>query len=373
MHWGRRLKALRRFLLAGLVLATMAGCTQDQIGGLFESSFSTTPRCGMTDKLLSFSNDSSQDLEIAGIGIAAGSNPDGYFTIEGLIIGNREFIAPLSSGGIGEVTVPAGDTYTIQIRYSPTKNTGETPHAAFIDIAYLSPEPGIVQISVQGTSEGEVDCPEVVIGEEVGLDGPVDLTITRLVAASPQIAEPLDSSLGITPFIPVELLATLDATAGTIDFPAITANDSFILPPPDPKVSPTLDTLVKGDTIITTRNAVVGTYDDAVGLIELQGLKVDLIVEGELFSEINLTLDATTGTVAFRQYFPAIVPKNAGFPVIDDEVIAGTPIQSDGTVILVGLANVDQAVGELSSAQGKMAVMIEAVILCENGTTECAP
>lgn len=368
---------MARLSIAMLALMTLVSCNQGQIGELIHTSFSTTPRCGQTDQLLHFMNSSGETIEIEGIGISPGTNPDGNFKLMGITVGASQEIEPLSSGGIGKVIVPAGLSYTLRVRYQPLKNTVTEPHMAIIDMAYLAPTPGIIQVEVSGTSTGVADCPEQIAGEQVGLDGDVILTIDRLVAASPQLAEPLDSSLGIAsqPFIPVVLDVTMDVgngTDGTIDFPAITDADDFVLPPPDPSISPTLATLVDGDTIITTREAVTGTYDASVGFIEINNLKVDLVVLDPP-SEIDLTIGAlTTDAVAFVDFFAPLVALNAGFDVVGDNIV-GQPINKEtGSVILVGIATVDRSVGKLSSAQGSMAVMIEATILCSNGTTDCA-
>lgn len=100
-------------------------------------------------------------------------------------------------------------------------------------------------------------------------------------------------------------------------------------------------------------------------------MEVDLVIGPPKESEINMTVDLTTDAVSFDGFLAPTTPITAGFFVIDKTVV-GTPIQEDGTVILVGLAEVDNSTGELRSAFGKMVVQIEATITCPGGGTNCA-
>ncbi len=355
------------FLVALIFAAGTIGCNgSDQLGGYFQESFSITPKCGVTDKRISFQNNSDQTLFIEGIAFAAGTNADAHFSLEGMKVGNDAEIEQGPSGGMTEVEVPAGAVYVLRVRYNPKEESNGDPHVSIIDIAYASPA-GIVQVEVAGLSEGEDDCPEIEEGSAVGLDGTVQLTITKLIAATNQVAEPLTSNKGTRIFEEVELEDVfLDAAAGTLDFPEILESDAFILPPPN-DTNITLVSVVFSDTLIVTRAPISGVYDASTGSVSLNNMKVDLENDE---SKIFLTVPVlTTGAVNYDGVVRVVV-ENANFNVVGDD-IAGTPIQPDGTLVIVGVADVDHSEGKLSSAQGKMAVEISATITCVDETISC--
>ncbi|MDX1409506.1 MAG: hypothetical protein R3330_15270, partial [Saprospiraceae bacterium] len=78
---------MARFSIVLMALMTLVSCKQDQIGGLIHTSFSATPRCGETDQLMHFVNSSGETIEIEGIGISPGTNPDGNFKLMGIRVG----------------------------------------------------------------------------------------------------------------------------------------------------------------------------------------------------------------------------------------------------------------------------------------------
>ncbi len=367
---------MRRILtvISLLSMLALSACFQSegQFGSLLKESFSTTPRCGITDRIFNFNNTMDEPLDVAGIALSPGTNGAGHFSIQGFQIGSDPEMPADISGGISPtedspIMIPAGAPYALRVRYSPLEQSGDGFHAALIDMSFMNPA-GVVQIEVFGDSQSEGDCPDVVVGQETGLTGDVDLTVTFLVASTGALAVPLSSDLGVTPFQEVKLSANIDGT--TFTFPAITAEDNFFLPAPNPAtpgLGPLLS-IVSGDTDVTSASSVTGTFDAATGKISLPGVAVTLADNN---SVMNLNLNLTTDPID-----PGGVPNDrvvsGGFQIVDGQA-AGRPVQADGTVHLVAATTITDAQGPLASGIGSdILVRIEATILCPNGTTECS-
>lgn len=281
--------------ILALTALLFASCTKDsQFGSLVQGTFSVTPRCGINDRVFRFQNTTGEKLHLAGAVLAPGTNGAGHFTIQGFQINDETEIPKDLAGGISPVDIPAGADYALRVRYSPLEESGEGFHAALVDMSFKDPNPGIVQIELFGRSEGELNCPEAAQGGAQDLTGPVDLTITFMVAATGGLGIPLTTDLGVEAFQPVVLSATITNT--DFDFPQITSQDNFFLPAPDPTnlaLAPILS-IVSGDTHITSAAAVTGSFDAATGTLSLPTLRI-LLEDNN--STLVLELQLTTGSV----------------------------------------------------------------------------
>ncbi len=350
-----------------LTVLLFAGCTEDsQFGGLHQEAFSVTPKCGINERMVHFKNTTGETLDLAGITLAPGTNGAGHFSIQGFTVGSDDELPADSGGGVSTnkenpIAIPAGSAYSLRVRYSPLEQSGDTVHTALIDMAFNDPNPGILQIELYGTSEGEADCPEAVTGGAAGLSGDVDLKITFMVASTGGLGVPLTTEMGVDAFTPVELSANISGT--DFSFPEITSADNFFLPAPDPTnpaLGPVLS-VVSGDTDITSDAAVTGTFNADTGELTLPNIKVFLEDNN---STLVLDMPFTTGSVD-----PLSVPNDrlisGNFVIVGGDIV-GKPVQDDGEVHLVGATLVTEGTGPLSSAVGlDIAVRIEATVLCK--------
>ena len=355
------LRPIARFVVILVMALTVTSCVKDsQFGGLVQGTFSVTPKCGINERVFRFTNTTEDTLHLAGAVMAPGTNGAGHFSIQGFQIGSATEIPSDVAGGISPVDIPQGSPYAIRVRYSPLEESGESFHAAVLDMSFNGDNPGIIQVELFGVSEGVADCPEVEEGGAEGLSGPVDLTITFMVASTGGLGVPLTTEMGVDPFDQVSLDAGITGT--DFAFPQIAFSGNFILPAPDPSVpalAPILS-VVSGDTLITTSAAVTGTFDAATGALILPTLRI-LLEDNN--STLVLEMPFTTGSVD-----PLDVPNErliaADFTIIDG-MIVGLPVQDDGTIHLVGTTLVTEGTGPLSAAVGlDIAVRIEATVLC---------
>lgn len=357
----KRVTDISKFLIGVLAFLVLTSCVNNsQFSSLYKEVFSTTPKCGITDRSITFKNTTEGTLYLAGVTMSPGTNGAGHFTIQGFKIGDDDEIPADLSGGVSSMEIPAGAEYTLRVRYSPYEETGEGFHSALVDMAFKDPNPGIVQIELYGRSEGVVDCPEVEGGGAEGLSGPVDLTITYLIAATGGLGVPLTTDMGVDDFVEVTLSAEI--SGNDFIFPQITSADNFFLQAPDPSVEALapIVSIVYGSTDITTESGVTGTFVAETGRLTLPNLKIFLEDEK---SKLVLDMPFTTDTVD-RMNVPMDRLQLGEFKMVGGK-IAGLPVQEDGTVHLVGTTLVTEGTGPLSAAVGlDIAVRIEAIILC---------
>ncbi len=352
-----------KLLIGAFMVLWMSACTQQgQFSDLVQGAFSVTPKCGINERVFNFQNTTGKTLSMLGAVLAPGTNGAGHFTIRGFQIGSDAEIPSDAAGGISPLEIPAGASYALRVRYSPLEESGDSIHTAIVDMSFNGENSGIIQIELYGKSEGEEDCPEVSSGgSSVDLSGDVDLTITYMVVSTGGLGVPMDTEMGVDAFAPVTLVGNI-ATNGDFSFPQITSGDNFFLPPPDPSVpalGPVLS-IISGQTHITTRSAVTGSYNADTGELTLPNLVVDLVDNN---STLVLDMPFTSGSVDSLD-----VPNDrllAGDFIISGNNILGLPVQDDGTVHLVGTTLVTEGSGPLSAAVGlDIAVRIEATILC---------
>lgn len=367
LHPIKDMKTTLKTLLGAFLVIWMAGCTQSsQFGDLIQGAFSLTPKCAINERLFNFQNTTGKTLNMRGAVMAPGTNGAGHYSIRGFKVGSEAEIPADAAGGISPLEIPAGAAYSIRIRYSPLEESGDSIHTAIVDMSFNGEKSGIIQIELYGQSEGEEDCPEVATGGgTVSLSGDVDLTITFMVVSTGGLGVPMSTNMGVDPFAPVTLEGNI-ATNGDFSFPQITSADNFFLPPPDPSVpalGPVLS-IISGETHITSRSAVTGTFNADTKELSLPSLVVDLADNN---STLVLDMPFTTGAVDSLD-----VPNDrllgGGFTLISGQVV-GLPVQDDGTVHLVGTTLVTEGSGPLSAAVGlDIAVRIEAQILCKGET-----
>lgn len=224
-------------------------------------------------------------MVIAGAAISAGTDPEGNFSLDSILVGTEETTSV--GGALTEIAIPAGASYTFKVSYSP-KTSGS--HSAVIDVAYRAPEIQVDEFQLGGESvEGETKCVSLNEGSKVNFDGNLILTVSRLVAATSKLSAALSSDDGIEALTPVPLDITLDLKGGTATLPEIAPADNFILPLPGPAV-PVLGGCLKTDTVITSTREATGTYDSSVGSITLN----DVVVS--LDSDFNTTITVTLTT-----------------------------------------------------------------------------
>lgn len=126
-------------------------------------AFSSTPVCQSQQQLATFRNTSDKETVIGGARIAGGSDPEGNFFLNSLLIDGEEKPAN-ADGQIYEQTIPAGATYSFKITYKPKKeNAG---NMAVLDVVYYEPQQGLVQVEVTGRASTKLNCPD--IGDPAG-------------------------------------------------------------------------------------------------------------------------------------------------------------------------------------------------------------
>jgi hypothetical protein len=371
---------LKRYTVyTALMLAIFSfGCVKSQLAGLHTSSFESTAKCASRDKTLQFQNTTEKALTISGILFAPGTNGEGNFSLLGLKIGDEAEKAPLANGGFASnetnpLSVPAGAQYSLRVRYSPVEETEEEEnHTAFISIGYGEPTPGVFQVELSGTSSGVAECAQASEGVATELEGKVNITITKLIAVTNELAVPLSSDNGAECFVPVTLKGNIAGLNFT--FPQIREEDNFILPPlnpTDPALDSVRDTVIFGATRIFSAVPINGTFTSQTGQFNLPGVQV-FMEDDESFLTLNIDLHTATATpeAVSRQTL-----QKGDFDILVNGSIAGTPLQSDGMIKLIGLTSIKQSdvEGPLATGAGReLAIRIEAIVTCIDGeTTSC--
>jgi hypothetical protein len=333
--------------ILGLSFSSCMGEGTDQLHGMFSLSFSSTAVCNVQEKLIPFRNSSGSELVIEGAALSAGTDPLGNFDLISIILNGEEILAVNSA--LNNVTVPVGADYSFKIKYAP--RTENESHTAILDIAYASPEQGVFQVLLTGTSSTRTNnCPTQDIGGPVGFDGEVTIRIDKLVlinGANSALPIRSDQHVPDDPYVPPVLPLTLNKTAGTLLLSKIDLDDSFILPPPDPIQVPALASLIKNDTVITSFADAPGTYDAATGSLGITNLGVHLDNPEDLFTS-DLFIDVTTGAVDFTSTGMSQGDiLRGGFTVIGTTIV-GSPLKADtGQVTLIGISAFTNATGRL--------------------------
>ncbi len=343
----------------------------DQLHGMFDVKYSSTAVCDSQQKLILFRNVSGEEIVIEGVAISVGTDPLGNFSLASVIIGSEE--QPSINGVLQDVHVPAGSNYSLKVGYSP--KTENTTHQAVLDIAYKSPQEGVIQVALEGESTTKAEtCPNRDEGGPVGLDGDVLLTVELMIAATSAISAPINTNQGQQPFVPIDLALTLSIIENKVTIHPFT-DDTFVLPPPRLDV-PGIGGIIQGSTLITIPEGGEGTYDAATGFLEVPDLLIQM--DGELDFSADLVLTLTTGRLSLDSITPKVnkqALQQFGDPSHWDSVdnkneIFGSPIDSEtGKVFLVGvtkLKNVQLKPGARSELTNlptaSMAVLIEGTI-----------
>jgi hypothetical protein len=371
----------KRVLLIFALLPMLAGCFgqgKDQLSQMFNANFSSTVVCESQVQELPFQNVSDEETVIAGIAISGGTDPIGNFSFQGITIDGQ--FTPSISGALQDIHIPARKNYSLRVNYTPKiVDEDKSPQSAILDISYSAPQPGIVQVVLSGTPDGNVNasCNGGGDGGPVSLDGPATLTVNLMIAATSAVNAPINTNQGQQPFVPISLDLNFNKTAGTVSIDAYT-EDGFILPPPVSN-APAIGGIIKGETNITIPTGGSGTYDAATGDINIPNLLIHM--DGDLDFSADLTLTLTTKNIKVASISPRVTRgalqefKSAAGVVqwdsrIDVNEIFGSPISSeDGHVILVGLTKMQNVVvkpGARPELQNlptaSMAVLIEGTI-----------
>lgn len=269
------------------ILSLFSACSGGQISENFAVSFPNTVVCESTTQLIQFTNDTGGEMIIEGAAISAGTDSLGNFSLEGIVVGTTEIASV--GGAIPQVTVPPGEKYLFKVDYNP--RTGNTTHTAIIDIVFEEPM-GVHQLYLSGTATGvlEGNCVSLSEGAAVNFDGPLTLTVTKLVVATSKLGSALSSDDGIVPLTGISLPITLDLHGGNVTFPKITEANQFILSRPKQDV-PILGRAMTQDTLITTVGDATGTYDPSVGSLTIENLSVTLDTDFNTTIETTLTTD----------------------------------------------------------------------------------
>ncbi len=356
-----------------LIFSGCFGQGKDQLSGMWSANFSSTVVCQSLVRELPFQNVSDAETVIQGIAISGGTDPAGNFSFNGITI-NGQF-TPSISGALQDIHIPAGKDYSLRVTYTPkTVDADKTPQNAVLDISYSAPQPGIVQVALQGLPDGAVNtsCGGGGDGGPVSLDGPATMNVTLMITATSAIAAPINTNQGKSPFTPIDLDLTFNKTAKTVSIAAYN-DDEFILHAPLDSV-PGIGGIIKGDTYITIPQAGSGTYDPDTGDIAISNLLIHM--DGAQDFAADLTLTLTTKRIAVSSVSPKVnrqALQSFGDPVQWDSTaneIFGSPISSeDGHIILVGLTKMENVVvkpGARSELQNlptaSMAVLIEGII-----------
>ncbi len=331
-------------LAAGVFFSSCLGQGTDQLHGMYDLSFSSTAVCGAQVKTIPFRNVSGQEIVIEGVAISGGTDPGASFSLDAVRIGEEEI--PAAAGFLNEIRIPPGTNYSFVVTYAPREENAT--HTAILDIAYLEPAQGVIQVTLSGSSAGRVgDCGAGSGNQGPGagtLTGEMTIRIDRIALATTKVAQAIstDPEQTVVDFIPVEVSIELDAATDFVRLPVIGEEANFRLPPS--KIAP-LSTLITGTTTLTTEADVTGSYRDD-GSVELEGMVVRL---QEACFSADCTVTLTTGEIdnpqPFRSGVGLGVLLNAGFQVTADNLkIFGSPVSPVGPespetfeVILVGV------------------------------------
>ncbi len=389
-----------------VLLASTISCLgmgKDQLHGMYDLSFPSTAVCNAQEKLITFRNVSESEIVIEGVAISMGTDPNGNFNLESVIIGAEEI--PSVFGQLQDIHIPSGALYSFKVSYAP--KVEQASDQAILDIVYTQPEQGVIQITLQGiaggstpecSSEPVVDEPKTCIEDatlcsatqkcensvcvcdplKTTCEAPVTctqdptlcsatqkcensvcvcdplktacepapedgeerlLTVESLVAATSELATPIDTGQGKFEFAPIDLGVKLDGPGKKITIHTYTASD-FILPPP--QVNTPLDGIVLGSIGVTITSEKIGFYDPATGEITVDGVEIHM--DGAQDFSADLTIKLTTGRIARSSLsHPVNTSALNGFgkthwDSVKKEVF-GTPLNATtGKIYLVGMS-----------------------------------
>ncbi len=329
-----------RRLFALLFVILFLSCGKDQFSGSFNLNFDKTALCESRITHAQLTNDTGEEMIIAGVAIESGTDRFGNFSLEGVTIAGNEVASV--GGTLSEVTVPPGAVYSFQISYTPKDRSRE--HNAILDIAYREPETGLLQLHLTGSPDESLPgiCASPSEGGEVGFDGALTLTIDQIIAATSKLDAALNSDDGIEPFAPAAIPLTLSLAEGSAELGEIKSG-TFVLPKPRPDV-PTLGSRITRPTGITTTGPGSGIYDPSQGVITLENLEIKL--EGDFITTVITTL--TTEELSLSG-LPVLPNSNAlkafGLDHFDSvgKRIFGGRIDAEGEVTLVGVTEIESS------------------------------
>ena len=371
--------------LLGTGLGLTACNTNGQIVGMIHQSFEVTPKCGKHVKTFTFNNNSGQEMMINGVAITAGTNPSDEvtrkrnFTILGTVIGSK----PMTDE-VDDLIIPTGANYGIVVAFQPQS---EGAHTIVIDIAYESPKQGVVQMTLTGTSEGEVEC-SVDLGpaESVDFDGALFFRIERMNAVISNSPMSLSSEDAISGFTPIVVPIILDVVNGRATLPEISAEDKFLLPP-----SVQLQNNLPESTLVTTVGESTGTYDPETGMIAIDKMEIHLQATNEDGSDAFYADIEENGFVLTTESVPFPVPFSEGGDFLESSqvdvadyinLVDGDPhglsLKKSGRVTLVGVSILinfggfrDNIIKVLKGAGGGIIIQISGKICDVETPEEC--
>jgi hypothetical protein len=330
-------EAVKKLLL---VLPLVFACSEDHISGTFDLDFGNQVVCEAKVLPLTLTNDTGGEVVIGGASIAGGTDAQGNFSLKGVTVAGVE--TPSLAGSVSGVTVPPGENYIFSIEYSPKSSQG--PHSALLDIAFEKPR-GVYQFRLVGSPEGEAPqgCVSLSQGAAVSFDGPVTLTVTKLVAATSELDAPISSEDSEVPFQPATIQLELDLAGGRGTLKLI-PEGSFILPKPRPDV-PTLGPRIKQDSVVSTLADATGTYQPSNGILSFDDVQVKLNGDFDTVITVTLTtepidlkeLDKMPNATALRSSFGTKHFDSVG------KKIFGSRIDEEGNVTLVGTTKIESA------------------------------
>lgn len=343
-------------------LASCIGQGTDQIHGMVDVAFPSTAVCQAQQRKIQFRNVSGDEIVIQGVAISQGTDPKGNFTLLSVQVGADETKAV--AGILHDIHVPSGTAYFFVVTYNPRFENSED--SAVLDIAYTSPKEGITQVSMSGSSTSRApNCPSAQGpgGNGAGdLSGNLTITITRIALATDALPLPIstDPANTVTPYVPVTVPITLNASANTVILPAIPESVAFDLPR---SKDPTLGNLIINSTLVTSTADASGAYGDD-GSLTVNNVPIHL---KERF-EADYIVTLTTGEVSIPNTLSLSLLTAAGFHITSDQTKVFGSVIDPGTheVTLVGVGTFSNPSGTGTVANtigGKLgAVVIEATI-----------
>jgi hypothetical protein len=289
-----------RVILFFTALVALTSCGGEPLHGMYDFSFPETAVCRAQEELIQFQNTNDSEMIMSGAVISPGTDPDGNFTLESMIIdGNEADAIDSKNGGISSkdspLIIPAGATYAFKISYSPkTENQDDT---AILDLAYLSPEQGIIQVTLNGTSTNKADncATNIDAGQKVDFDGDVILTVKRVIAVTTPLGTPIRTDEGTSEFVEAHILLKLDKKnkKATV-LPLI--GDSLQLPIPS---NATLAALISEETKVTIEREFTGSYNPLNGSITVEQVSIHLNDPAEF--NADLVTDLTTDAIHLKE------------------------------------------------------------------------
>ncbi|MBI2067298.1 MAG: hypothetical protein HYT77_04725 [Deltaproteobacteria bacterium] len=320
-------------------LFILSACAEDQVSGVSEYVFQSTV-CVTNSQPIPFVNDTEEEMVIEGVAVAAGTDPYGNFSLQDVVVADTSLSAEGAS--FSNIRIPAGEEYQFQVSYTPKTSGG---HSAVIDVVYRAPLTGVRQLHLTGTADGTgpVGCIVADEGAQVDISGEAAFTITKLVAATSKISQPLSSEDGVRPLDPVSIEMTLDATAGTAMMEQI-KEGSFILPRPRENVE-ILGGNILQDTMLSTSGDARGTYDDSKGSLKIDNLVVTL--NGDFNTTITTTL--TTDEVSLKTLSTPLVAEaiasfgSRHYDSVGKRIFGKRIDPLTGAVVLVGTTTIQSS------------------------------